>query len=352
MLVGSQPSQPAGGAAASKVPEGGRVVVLRALPGLGDTLVAIPAIRAIKHTRPDVAVTVVAAEAALPYWQRYPELVDRLVAFPGWPGLSDRKPDIGRIPAFLAELQAERFDLGIQLHGDGRVVNAVVALMGARRMAGHHPASEPGAPTGTWLPWRDGASEIRRWLRLMAALGFPHDDETPAFDITADVVGPGGIVRSLFPTVRHAEDRMPMAIVHPGSASLERRWPIERFARVADGLAAAGMRVAITGRGEDRRRSEQLLAQMRCGAIDLTGRTSLDELAEIMRRSSVVVCDGSGITHLAAALGTPSVVIVPEAERSRWAALDGRLHRPVSGSVEQVLYQVRRVAARARDAAA
>jgi hypothetical protein len=249
-------------------------------------------------------------------------------------------------------MQAERFDLAIQLHGDGRVVNPVVALMGARRTAGHYPSSEPSAPVGTWLPWRDGASEIRRGLRLMTALGVAHDDETPEFDIATGVVSRDGIVRELFPTVRHVEDRMPMAIVHPGATSPDHRWPIERFARVADGLATMGMRVAITGVASERAIAQRLLAQMRCAAIDLTGRTTLDELAEIMRRSSVVICNDTGIAHLATALRAPSVVIVPDSDRSRWASLDGRLHRPVSGSAEQVLHQARRVAGRAREAAA
>jgi ADP-heptose:LPS heptosyltransferase len=90
---------------------------------------------------------------------------------------------------------------------------------------------------------------------------------------------------------------------------------------------------------------------MRCSAIDLTGRTTLDELAEIMRRSAVVVCNDSGVSHLAAALRVPSVVIFTDSEMARWAPLDGRLHRPVSGSAEQVLFQARRVARRG-DAAA
>ena len=50
-----------------------------------------------------------------------------MVPFPGWPGLPERKPDIGRIPGFLADMQAERFDLAIQLHGEGRIVNQVVS---------------------------------------------------------------------------------------------------------------------------------------------------------------------------------------------------------------------------------
>lgn len=335
------------------LPEGGSVAFFRALPGLGDTLCAIPAIRALRRRRPDVSITVITHENALPYWRRYPEYADRVVSFPGWPGLPERKPDVARVPGFLAEMQAARMDLAVQLHGDGRVANQVVALLGARRTAGYYPPTEPSAPAGAWLPWRDGLSEIRRGLRLMAALGCPDDDESLEFTVARGVVSQGGIVRSLFPTVRHQEDRVPMAILHPGASSPARRWPVERFARVADGLAAMGMRVAITGTAAERPLAARLASHMRCTAIDLTGRTTLDELAEIMRRSAVVVSNDTGMSQLSAALRVPSVVIFTDAEMARWAPLDGRLHKPVSGSAEQVLFQARRVARRAAgDAAA
>ncbi|MFN8620834.1 MAG: glycosyltransferase family 9 protein [Chloroflexota bacterium] len=346
-------ARPGGNGASASLPEGGKVVILRALPGLGDTLTAIPAIRALKRNRPDVSVSVIAHESAMPFWRRYPQHVDRVIAFPGWPGLPERKPDIARVPGFLSMLQEERFDLAVQLQGDGRIVNQVVALLGARRTAGHYPPSEPSAPAGTWLPWRDGQSEIRRGLRLMATLGFPDDDESLEFEVARGVVTRDGIIRSLFPTIRHQEDRVPMALVHPGASAPARRWPIERFARVADGLAAQGYRIAITGVAAERPLAERLMQKMRCTATDLTGRTTLDELAEIVRRSAVVVCNDTGISHLAAALKVPSVVIFTDSEMARWAPLDGRLHKPVSGSAEQVLSQARRVARRASgDAAA
>jgi len=196
------------------LPEGGKVVILRALPGLGDTLCAIPSVRAIKRSRPDLSITVLTNEQAIPYWRRYPEHVDRVIAFPGWPGLPERKPDIARIPGFLAEMQAEHFDLAIQLHGEGRIVNQIVALLGARRSAGYHPPVDQSTPAGTWLPWRDGVSEIRRGLRLMTALGFPDDDESLEFSVARGVVTQGGIVRELFPTsaTRRTASRWPSSI--------------------------------------------------------------------------------------------------------------------------------------------
>jgi ADP-heptose:LPS heptosyltransferase len=340
------------GTGPSVVPETPRVVVLRALPGLGDVLCAIPALRALRRNRPGAHVTVIADRAAIPYWQRFEALVDRVVTFPGWPGLPERKPEIARVPAFLAEIQAERYDIALQLHGDGRVVNPIVALLGARRSAGYYHPSEPCPDARGWLPWRDGVSEVRRGLRLLATLGLPDDDESLEFPVERGAVAQGGIVRSVFPSIRHAEDRVPVAIVHPGASTPSRRWPLERFARVADGLAELGMRIVLTGTASERSLTARLAGLMRCPSVDVAGRTTLDELAEMFRRSAIVVCNDTGVSHLAAALRVPSVVLFSDSEMARWAPLDRRLHRAVSGSADQALAQARRVMRVPADAAA
>jgi ADP-heptose:LPS heptosyltransferase len=68
---------------------------------------------------------------------------------------------------------------------------------------------------------------------------------------------------------------------------------------------------------------------MHADAIDLSGRTSLDELAAIIRGAALVVCNDTGTSHLADALRTPSVVLFNDSEVDRWAPLDARLHRRV-----------------------
>jgi ADP-heptose:LPS heptosyltransferase len=330
----------------ANLPDGGSVIVLRALPGLGDVLCAVPALRALKRSRPDVRLTVIAHPAAEPHWQRFDRYVDEVVVFPGWPGLPDRRPAIPRIPGFLADMQERRFDLAVQLHGDGRIVNPIVSLFAATRSAGYYCPGEHCPDPRSWLTWRDGVSEVRRGLRLMAILGWPDDDESLEFPIERGTVVPDGIVRSVFPSIRRAEDRVPAAVIHPGASVPARRWPVDRFARVADGLASMGLRIILTGSANERNVTARLAAAMRYPAVDLAGRTSLDELAEILRRSSLLVCNDTGVSHLAAALRIPSVVVFTDSEVARWAPLDRQLHRPVWGPAEQALSQARRLVRR------
>jgi ADP-heptose:LPS heptosyltransferase len=310
---------------------------MRALPGLGDTLCAIPALRALRRHRAGAHVTVVTTSAATSYWERFPQYVDEIVAFPGWPGLPERRPDVARIPAFLDSMQARQLDLAIQLHGSGRYVNQVVALMGAHRTAGYHEADER-PPDGTWLHWREGVSEVRRGLRLMAVLGYPDDDESLEFPLPSD---PERVARQLLNAHVQDQDR-PFVVIHPGASHASHRWPVERFARVADGLASMGLNVVLTGSQSESRLTAALASRMDHVPLDLGGASSLDELASLLAASTLLVCNDTGVSHLAAALRVPSVVVFTASEQARWAPLDNRLHQAVSGSAEQVLAHARR----------
>jgi hypothetical protein len=114
-----------------------------------------------------------------------------------------------------------------------------------------------------------------------------------------------------------------------------RRWPVERFAAVADTLADAGLRVVITGSQDERDLAAALRARLRAPALDLSGATDLGTVAALVRGARLVVCNNTGVSHLAAALRVPSVVLIHDArEIARWAPLDAQLHRRVCWSDE------------------
>src|SRR5262249_17278426 len=104
-----------------------RVAVLRALQ-LGDLLCAVPALRSLRAALPEAEIVLVGLPWCRDFAARYGAYVDGFREFPGYPGLPERAPQIQRIPSFLAVMQAERFDLAVQLHGSGPFVNELTAL--------------------------------------------------------------------------------------------------------------------------------------------------------------------------------------------------------------------------------
>jgi ADP-heptose:LPS heptosyltransferase len=334
------------------LPEGGSVCLFRALPGIGDLLCAVPAMRAIRTNRPDVRVTLVTLPATAGIAARYGRYVDDILEFPGFPGLPDRRPDVRAIPAFLAGMHERRFDLAVQLHGVGDRTNDVVRLFGARRTAGFHPRGTPPPEPARYLPWRESEHEIHRWLRLLRHLGLASDDtrlELPLAD-DADRQADAILAEALG---SRATDRF--VVVHPGASVASRRWSPRGFATVIDRLLAAGSSVLLTGAAPER----PLTALVRSmtaepdRVVDLAGRTTLDALAAVLRRADLLVSNDTGVSHVAAAIGTPSVVVFTDTEPVRWAPLDAVLHHPVGGgSARRVAEEAVRMLRRRRPDAA
>ena len=245
--------------------------------------------------------------------------------FPGFPGIPEEYVDPARVVAFLAEAQAHPDDVVVQLHGDGTAINEFACLLGGRTTVGFVPPGTVmgrGTPEGIWIPYPMHGSEIHRLLALPAALGAPTDDrlEFPVTDVDAD-----GAER----LVRGAILGRPFAIVHPGSSTPARRWPSQRFATVADQLVRAGLAVGITGTERDRPLAEAVLRAMTEAATSVAGRTTLGELAALVERAQILVANDTGVSHLAAAVGTPSVIVFNRSEIERWAPLDRDRHIPV-----------------------
>jgi ADP-heptose:LPS heptosyltransferase len=115
--------------------------------------------------------------------------------------------------------------------------------------------------------------------------------------------------------------------VHPGARLLTRRWPPERFAAVADELADAVRHIVITGSEDEQELAGRVQRAMRCPALNLAGRTRLGSLAALIAGSRLLLCNDTGVSHVAAALGTSSVVISSGTDARRWAPLDGQRHR-------------------------
>jgi ADP-heptose:LPS heptosyltransferase len=217
-----------------------RVAVFRALQ-LGDMLCAVPALRALRAALPEAEIVLVGLPWAREFADRYRRYLDGFKAFPGYPGLPERAPVIDGIPAFLAAMQTERFDLAIQLHGSGRLTNPLTLLFGARHTAGFFPAGATCADVDWFAPWPDQGLEIHRLLGLMEFLGAPACGDELEFPL-----GDGDMAALwTVPETRRLEPGR-YVCVHPGASCATRRWPAERFAAVARRLAHNGVSVVLT----------------------------------------------------------------------------------------------------------
>ncbi|HEV2106845.1 MAG TPA: glycosyltransferase family 9 protein [Thermomicrobiales bacterium] len=298
-----------------------RIAVLRALY-LGDLLCATPALRALRARFPGAEITLIGLPWAKALVERLPSL-ERTAVFPGWPGLLEVPYEPSRTEAFLAEHRG-RYDLAIQMHGSGQASNGFVAALGARHALGYRIGTDD--RLDQVLEHDPDEHEIRRWLRLVAVLGAPDGDPrleletTPADERRAAALLP-------------MDGEGPLVGLHPGAKDPERRWPVERFAALGDALAARhGARLVLTGTEGEREIVTAVREEMRAPALDLAGQTDLGAFAAAIRRLDLLVTNDTGASHLAAALGTPSVVLFGPTRPAHWAPLDADRHRVIDAA--------------------
>jgi len=299
-------------------PERGRIAVFRASM-LGDTLCATPVLRALKSAWPRSELTLIGLAWAREFASRLPQ-VDRFRVFPGYPGLPESTPEISALPHFIEQMQRLRVDLLLQLHGSGRIVNPLLATFGARQLAGFVEADGFCADPALHIAWPTYGHEIERLLCLTDHLGVPR--RGTRLDFPLNMADRAAALR-LLPDIGNT----PFACIHPGAQLASRRWPADRFAAVADALADRGLAIVLTGTVGEAGLTAQVAAQMRHGAIDLAGCTSLFTLGALIERCQLLVCNDTGVSHIAAALGTRSVIVGSSSEVERWAPLDHDRHR-------------------------
>jgi lipopolysaccharide heptosyltransferase I len=246
-------------------------------------------------------------------------------------------------------LRRNRYDLVIDLHGQFR--SAVLALasgapvrIGFDRPRGPAPTDRrlvpeaykhgwTGAREGSWLAYthripipRLDAHAVDRYLWLAPILGL--DDDPPDMTIP---IPPSADARIDALLRREAPSAKPLAILVPGTQWQTKHWHGEGFAEVARHLTRTGRQVVLAGSSAERARCAAVAAWSP-GVLDLCGRTTLSELAALIRRAEVCVTNDSGSMHLAVALDRPVVSVFGPTDPV-WIGPYGRPHAVVRAGV-------------------
>jgi ADP-heptose:LPS heptosyltransferase len=309
-----------------------RVVVLRALGGLGDFLCVVPALRSLRLALPKAEIVLVGLPTTKALAQRFSHYINKFLEFPGYPGLPEQTPQLGSILSFFAAAQAQQFaqqyDLAIQMHGSGTITNSLTVLLGAKRNAGFFLQDHYCPDPTSFLPYLANESEVRRYLRLLNFLGMPTQGEALEFPISSSDRNAGRALQAAHSLHLSGCDRY--ICIHPGASSIDKQWSPQSFAIVADAIAQMGFQVVLTGSLEELPLAQSVANAMQHKAINLAGCTSLGSLAVLLKASRLLICNDTGISHLVDALQVPSVVIFTHSDINRWAPLDSILHRAMS----------------------
>jgi len=283
-----------------------KILVVR-LRSIGDTVLATPSLFALKRFLPDVEIDVLVEDWVAPVLANHPH-VNRVVSL-------ERGGFFARANV-AKELRATGYDVVYNLHG-GTTATFLTRATGARHRVGfktyqYAQLHNHQAPSPLLLWGQQKTHSVEQQLALLGWTGVPVTDRprtqlavpAPAAEYVNQRLAEVGL-----------EDRK-IALIHPAAAFDTKQWATQNFARVVEALAERGFAsVAIAAPHEnaliENLRSE---AKVPMAALELM----LPEVTALAARSQLFVGNDSGIAHIAAAVGTPSVVVFGSSNRAHW----------------------------------
>jgi len=283
-----------------------KVLVVR-LRSIGDTVLATPSLFALKRFLPNARVDILVEDWVAPVLDNHPHLDNVIVLERG--GLMAR----ARV---ARELRGANYDVVYNLHG-GTTATFLTRATGARHRVGfksyqygqlhNHQAPSP------LLIWEQQKTHsVEQQLALLGWTGVPVTDR-PRTSLGISPKAAENVDRLLNEAGLSEQN---IALIHPAAAFATKQWATQNFARVVEFLADRGFRsVAIAATNE-----QPLLDQLRSetSAKVVTLALSLPEVTALAARSQLFVGNDSGIAHIAAAVGTPSVVVFGSSNIAHW----------------------------------
>ncbi|RLB98475.1 MAG: lipopolysaccharide heptosyltransferase I [Deltaproteobacteria bacterium] len=290
-------------------------ILIVKLSAIGDVIHTLPALCALRRHWPGARIDWVVEEAAADLVAGHPDL-DRVIVsrrkawILDWRDRARRAGMLAEINRFVGELRRTRYDLVLDFQALLKSA-LVVALARGRRKVGfgrglEHMEHSYHVLTEGIRPPSMEVHALTRNLMMVQALGVPVAEVAYRLPVTdADRSAVGNILKE-----SGVDESRPLVAINPVAQWPTKLWPEERFALLADRLLERyDASVVFTGGGGDRRVVERIIGTMKRPALDLSGRTSLKQLAALYQRARLVISTDTGPMHLAAAAGTPVVAL-------------------------------------------
>jgi lipopolysaccharide heptosyltransferase I len=296
------------------MPECFKNILITKPSSLGDIVIALPALRALRMSFPEAKISWFIRPEFAPLIENHPHL-DEIITF-------ERKllgkvwfhpKAFGALVSLIGKLRRSKFDVVFDFQGLFRTAS-LAWLSGCKKRFGMANARELATIFYTHKVIQDMECihMVDYYLKIIQAAG-------------ASEFG----VEFVFPQNPGAEDSVDRlltshgiednyAVLISGSAHQDKCWPPERFAQLADKISSQhGLSIVATGSVSEADIVEKIKEKANVPITNLTGRTSLSELVALLKRARLVISNDTGPGHIAAALGVPLVLMFGRANPVR-----------------------------------
>jgi lipopolysaccharide heptosyltransferase II len=281
-------------------------VVVRGTNWVGDSIMTVPALRALRRVLPEAKITLVIRPGTKGIFAEA-DFVDEALVY-------DRKGALSAIGQ-VREWRRREFDLAV-LFQNAFEAALIPFLAGVPVRLGYATESRQALLTHPLaLPdWRSSRHEVFYYLYLITALEQMLFGRSTECEVEPDAsihVSASRKLEAVELLRAHGVSEVDSVVaICPGSInSRAKRWPAESFSALADRLIDSRRKVLLIGSKDEVNVADDVLRRMRQRPIVLTGKTSLDQITAVLDRADLIVTNDTGPAHIGAALGRPTIVI-------------------------------------------
>lgn len=284
-------------------------ILVRGTNWIGDAVMTIPAMRRLRRAFPEAHIALHCRMWAEGIF-RDVDFLDEIIPFQLTDkGLNDLRDEAERI-------RRGRFDVAVMFPNSFR--SAALPWLGKiprrigyeKEMRGFLLTDRVAVPA-----WKSARHEIYYYLNLVeaveSALNGNAEEHAEPPDISIAVSAARKAKAREFLESIGCDAGLPIVALGCGSTnSKAKRWPAERFAKLASGVIAAGAaNVVLMGSSDESDVAEEVERLAGAGLINVVGKTSLEDAVSLLAMADVFVSNDMGLAHISAAVGTPTLVI-------------------------------------------
>lgn len=284
------------------------------LSAIGDTILIIPTIRAIRNRFPKAHLAMIASSINLQYLDRCP-YIDQYIPC----RLEDLMKSPFKLMAFVLALRRQRFEWVIDFEHWPRLSALIGYGSGASRRIGFRSQAQHRHYLFTDVVEHvPGQHEVINFLKIARLLGCPIKEtnlevwlKKEDWDWVREFFNEAGI-----------DPNRPVVAIHPEAGRRDeprRRWPHDRFVALIDALVEHyQVQIILTGAPTEVELSQHIASQTQSTCAVASGKTRINQLAALFANVDFVICGNCGPMHLAAAAGTSVVALHGPTNPSQW----------------------------------
>ena len=276
------------------------------LSALGDTILAIPTVRAVRSRFPQTEISFLASTTNLTYLQHCP-YIDRQIEF--------RYP----LHRMIRTLRQDRYDCVIDLEHWSRFSALLAYAIGASYLIGFNAAHQYRHYLfSDTVPHIPGKHEVLNFLSIAQLLGC--DTENTSLAVWIDETERDWC-RDVFAQEQVNSSNL-LVVLHPEAGRRgepRRRWLLDHYVELINALSAHyDAQIVLTGAPNEVEVSEWIVERTQCKVVNLSEKTKVNQLAAVFACADLVISGNCGPMHLAAATETPIIAIHGPTNSDQW----------------------------------